>query len=110
MGNNQLDRILVFLDNNYFNPDINLKRVADIFGYTEKYFSHLFKSEFNINFTQFLTELRIQKAVDKIEKGEVRVFELAKSCGFTDSGYFSKVFKRLARQTPNEYIKQRNKG
>jgi len=98
--------IIDFLQNHLQNKDLSLKNVADLFFYNEKYFSALFKQNMGINFSQYLNEIRIQHAVDLIRKNDISVAEVAFTCGFSDSMYFSKVFKRIIGKTPSEYKKQ----
>jgi AraC-like DNA-binding protein len=101
---NLLDNILQYIDNHYDDPDLSIKQVADIYAYTEKYLSHLFKSHMNINWSTYLNRLRVQKALELIGKGEYSISELAIECGYRDPMYFSKVFKKMMGVTPRGYI------
>ena len=60
---NILENVISFTDNNYMDPDFSLTKIADIFSYTDKYLSHLFKVSMNMNFSQYLTRLRMQRAL-----------------------------------------------
>ena len=102
-----LQGILNYIDLNFCNPDLSLKRIAEIFGYTDKYLSHLFKQEMNVNWSIYLNRLRIQHAIKLIEKEQTSITLLAELCGFADSLYFSKVFKKMVGKTPHVYIKER---
>lgn len=97
--------ILDYIDHNYQDTALNLKKVADIFGYTDKYLSHLFKQHVRINWRTYLNRLRIQHATALINEGKTNVTELAQVCGFEDTLYFSKVFKKHMGKTPHGYIK-----
>jgi len=103
-----IDNIIDYIDSNYRDPDISLRRIADIFSYTDKYLSHLFKSSMNINWSTYLNRLRIQNAVQLINNGADDITEVALSSGYRDPVYFSKVFKKLTGRTPREYIGQRS--
>lgn len=105
-GNMPLKNIINYIDNHYFEPDISLKKVANIFSYTDKYLSHLFKTSMNINWNVYLNQLRIQHAIELIERGFIDVYELATACGYSDPMYFSKVFKKFMSITPRAYIEQ----
>jgi YesN/AraC family two-component response regulator len=102
-----VEKIINYIDNNYNDPDMSLKKIADIFAYTDKYLSHLFKESMQMNFTQYLTRLRVQKALDLIGGGLRDTDEIALQCGYRDTVYFSKVFKKIMCSTPNAYIKQK---
>ena len=89
---------------------IKLKMVADIFFYNEKYFSHMFKERIGVNFTGYLNELRVRRALSLIDGNAASVQELSAKCGFNDSYYFSKVFKKHVGLSPSQYAKQKRIG
>ncbi len=108
-SNNVLENIISYIDNNYGDPDISLKKIADIFAYTDKYLSHLFKDNMQMNFIQYLTHLRVQRALDLIGEGERNIDAIAIACGYRDPVYFAKVFKKIMHSTPHAYVKQKDK-
>lgn len=108
-SNNLIENITSYIDNNYGDPDLSLKKIADIFAYTDKYLSHVFKESTSMNFSEYLTRLRIKRALELIGEGEKEISRIALDSGYRDSVYFSKVFKRYLHKTPNEYIKERQK-
>lgn len=102
-----IEGVISYVDNNYTDPDMSLKKVADIFAYTDKYLSHIFKERMQMNFSVYLTRLRLQKALELMRNGRRDVSEIALECGFSDASYFSKVFKKSVGKTPHEYITNR---
>ncbi len=100
------DSMLSYIKNHFNDPDLSLRKIADIFSYTEKYLSHLFKKNMGLNFNVYLTELRIDYAVKCMESGMRSVREIAEVCGYYDALYFSKVFKRVKGETPLIYMKK----
>ena len=101
---NVLENIINYIDNNYSDTNLSLKKVADIFAYTDKYLSHLFKERMQMNFNQYLTRLRIQRSVELMTAGERNISDIAYACGYEDSVYFAKVFKKIMGCTPREYL------
>ena len=104
----KFDSILDYLSLNCTSTDISLKKVADLFFYTEKHLSHLFVKKTGKKFTQYISELRIQYAVRLIKEGDLTLDEIAGRCGFRDKFYFSKVFKKIIGQTPTAYLHEIN--
>lgn len=104
---NLLSVIVDYVDTHYREKELSLKKVAEIFAYTEKYLSHFFKSKMGIGFNEYVNKLRLQYAVELIEKGADTVTEIALKCGFSDPLYFSKVFKKWQGKSPSEYIKNK---
>jgi len=100
------DLIVDYIDNHYKDPDISLGKVANVFSYTEKYVSHIFKKNMKIGFSTYVNNLRIQYAHELIAKFQMSVAEIASLCGYSDSLYFSKVFKKRVGTSPTEYIKR----
>ncbi len=97
--------IVDYVDTHYSEKELSLKKVAEIFAYTEKYLSHFFKSKMGIGFNEYVNNLRLQNALELVEKGVCSVTEIALKCGFSDPLYFSKCFKRKMGKSPTEYIK-----
>ena len=104
-SSNLIENITYYIDNNYADPELSLKKIADIFAYTDKYLSHVFKEGTGMNFSEYLTRLRIQRAIDLIGRGARDVTQIAYESGYRDSVYFAKVFKRYVQKTPDKYIK-----
>ena len=67
------------------------------------YFSKVFKEECGLNFIEYLTNIRIDKAKELLEKSNLSIKEICVSCGYTDPNYFSRSFKKNVGVTPTEY-------
>ena len=100
------ESMLAYVENHFTDADISLRKLADIFSYTEKYLSHLFKKNMGVNFNAYLTKMRIEYAVKCIAGGMRSISEIAELCGYYDALYFSKVFKRVMGETPLAYMKR----
>lgn len=86
-----------------FQTDINIKEVADFLFISESYLSRLFKDETNYTFTEYLTNYRLKKALDLLRDTNVKIYEVANLVGYSDSRYFSGLFKRYLGMTPREF-------
>ena len=102
----QFSSIVDYINNNFADSALSLKKVAKIFSYSEKYLSHLFKKNKSINFSVYLNNLRIQKATELLADRSISLAEVAERVGFSDPLYFSKVFKMRMGKTPSEYRKK----
>ena len=100
------ESMLSYVKNHFTDADLSLRKIADLFSYTEKYLSHLFKQNMGVNFNVYLTEMRIEYAEKCMEGGMRSVREIAEICGYYDALYFSKVFKRVKGETPLIYMKK----
>ncbi len=99
------ETIVDYVDHHYRENDLSLGRLANVFSYSEKYLSSLFKKHIQMGFINYLNNLRIQYANELIEKGEMTIGEIAQSCGYRDYSYFSRVFKKSTGKTPTECLK-----
>lgn len=98
------EAIVNYVDHHFRESDISLGRLADVFSYTEKYLSSLFKKNMQIGFITYLNNLRTQYASQLISNGEMSISEIAEACGYSDYSYFCKVFKKNTDKTPTESI------
>ena len=103
----QKDVIKDYIERNY-KKDISAKDVAGILGYSDVYFSKVFKQLFDDNFINYLTKIRIDRAKVLLKDVSFNIKEVGKSVGYADSNYFTKVFKRSIGMSPSEYRNRHN--
>lgn len=68
-------------------------------------FFNLFKKETSMNFLEYLTQLRIDHAKERLLKTDDPVNEIAESAGYSDVKYFSRIFKRTLGISPGKFRK-----
>lgn len=76
---------------------------TNVLGYSDVYFSKVFKQLFDDNFINYLTKLRVDRAKVLLKDLSFNIKEIGKSVGYTDSSYFTKVFKRSVGVSLSEY-------
>lgn len=86
--------------------DISLGDVAAHVNISRTYFSRIFKNEMGENFVDYLARVRIEKAKEYLLFTDLKTYEVAEKVGFQDSGYFSKMFKKIVGVTPSEFKRQ----
>lgn len=91
-----------FIETHYM-EELSMKNAAHAMNYSDAYFCKLFKQCFHMNFSTYLNEYRIGKAKTMMENPRINIKDISVACGYTDSNYFSRVFKRITGQTPTEY-------
>ena len=67
------------------------------------YLSHLFKKIKKVNFSEYLNEVRLLKAMELLKGTTMRISEIAQSVGYNDARYFATLFKKKTGMSPNEY-------
>lgn len=96
---------LDFMESNY-SQDLSLQQVASYVGLSTSYLSSLFKKEIDVNFIEYLNEIRIEKAKGLLLETYLKTYEIAETVGFNENTYFCKMFKKVTGTTPGEYRKK----
>ncbi len=89
----------------HFNEDISLSDLSSQVYLNPKYISELFKKETGVNFSDYLSAVRIEKAKGYLIDPRCRISEIASQVGYSDIKYFSKLFKKIVGVTPSEFRK-----
>lgn len=89
-----------------FNRDVKLQEIADHFYISREYVSRKFKQEFNVNISDFIVQIRMEKAKSLLVNRMLKIYDIANMVGYQDDKYFRKVFKKLVGITPNKYREQ----
>ena len=82
---------------------LSMQDVAQAMNYSETHFCRLFKQCFHINFSVYLNEFRVKQAKKLLVNTNLTVKEVSISCGYRDTSYFIRVFKRFTGTTPSDY-------
>jgi len=102
-----VDKAQKYIEEN-FGRDISLDEVSRIVDISPFYFSKLFKEGTGTTFIDYLTNIRIQKACQLIEEGELSMKEIGMTVGYADPNYFSRTFKKKMGVTPTDYRELRS--
>ena len=96
--------LLSYLKVNCASP-LPMAQTAKICGYSEAYFSRLFKNLTGQTYTDYLTNCRIEKACDLLTQTDGSVDEILYASGFSDRTKFFKKFREKTGTTPAKYKK-----
>jgi two-component system response regulator YesN len=97
-----IDSVKHYLDQHYAN-EISLTLLSEIFHINSTYLSETFKNHVGQNFSDYLVNLRMEKARYFLKDKQLKIIDVANLVGFSSSGYFSTVFKKHFGQTPAEF-------
>jgi len=90
--------------------DLSLGQVAKAVATSSFYFCKIFKKMTGINFTEYLSRVRIEKSKNLLLNPNLRVSEIAYEVGFQSLTHFNRVFKRVLGQSPTDYRAQLGGG
>lgn len=83
--------------------NITLKDVAEKYSFSPNYLGQIFKEEMNMNFSDYVSMLRMEKAGTLLMETNLKVYEIAGLIGYRYLPYFSRQFKDYHGKTPLEY-------
>ncbi|RSD27039.1 response regulator transcription factor [Mesobacillus subterraneus] len=92
----------------HLQEDFTLKDVAGHVHLNPSYFSVLFKEQVNLNFSEYVTRRRIQRAKELVVSTSLPINEIAEEVGYKTAKYFIKIFKEIEGMTPSAYRKTGN--
>jgi two-component system response regulator YesN len=98
-----LKSITDYIDRNYSSDALSLNEIADEVHISPTYVSTLFKKYKDINFSEYLSKIRMKKAAELLVNTDWKSYEIAEKVGYSNPQYFSVVFKRYFGYTPSEY-------
>jgi AraC-like DNA-binding protein len=87
----------------HFQYEITRNSVAAQFDISPNHLSRLFRTEGNMTFSNYLTFVRIDRAKFMLINYDLTLNEITRRCGYSDIGYFCRVFKKVTRLTPTQY-------
>jgi AraC-like DNA-binding protein len=83
--------------------ELSLGMVARAVNTSTFYFCKLFKKATGLNFTDYVSRVRIEKARNLLLNPNLRISEIAYEVGFQSLTHFNRVFKRISGESPSEY-------
>ena len=92
-----------YIEINYSKEDLTLNEVSSALNINPNYLSRLFTKTLKIPFSVYLTLIRLQEASKLIKNTDMYFKNIAASVGYSDSLYFSRIFKKYMGLTPKEY-------
>lgn len=98
-----IEDAIEFIQGNY-TSNITLGEIAGRYFVSPEHFSRTFKKETGFNFSEYIILLRLKKAESLLRQLNAEsITQIAQSCGFNDSNYFSVQFKKLYGISPKKF-------
>ena len=100
-----LKKVLQYIGEHYGSP-IRLSELAELVNMNEQYFCRYFKKNIGKTITEYINVIRVEKAATALAETEDKIIDIAAACGFDNTGYFIRRFKKEKGMTPSEYRKK----
>ena len=101
-SNTAFMKLMLYIRENY-KKEISLTSAGAAVHMSPNYISQLFKKETGVTFIHYITQLRMEDAIQLLTATQVPVVNIAMEVGFNDYFYFLKIFKKYTGKTPNQY-------
>src|SRR6476661_8596382 len=97
-----MTRARQFIEDHQAEP-LSLGRIAQVANISRHYFCKMFKKATGINFTDYLSRVRVEKSKTLLLNPNSRISEVAFACGFQSMTNFNRAFKRIVRRSPTQF-------
>ncbi|GIP46821.1 AraC family transcriptional regulator [Paenibacillus sp. J53TS2] len=100
-NSHQVVKEILRLLNEEMDQELTLHTVADRMYINSSYLSRLFKQEMGVAFSDYVLERKMERAKSLLQEGH-KVYDAARSVGYRDVSYFTKVFRKYWGVNPGE--------
>ena len=89
----------------HYQEKLSVESIAEQVFLSPNYFSMLFKKETGLNFSDYVTQVRLEAAKQLLMDPQYTIAQVGTAVGYPDPRYFSKLFKKVIGIKPHEYRK-----
>lgn len=91
-----------YISNNY-SQDLTINAIAERIYLTPQYLCKIYKKETGNTINNYITDLRMEKAIKLLHIRSLKLYEIADKLGYKDANYFARVFKKHYDMNPSDY-------
>lgn len=106
----KLDRILNIIEyiNEHYTEKLSLNSIAETYFLSIPYLSKIFKKYIGVNFSDYLTSIRLSNSVTELINSDLSIESIAEKNGFPNTRSFVSSFKKQYNSLPSEYRKDKS--
>ena len=101
--NNMTEKAKQYIENHYADATLSADDLSRHLNVSATYFSTMFKKAVGMSFVSYLTQVRLEHAVELLNNTEDKSYIIAEQVGYTEPNYFSYVFKKKYGVSPSKY-------
>lgn len=98
-----IQRAREYIMDNYRDPELSVEKICRQLHMSPAYFSTMFKKETGQAYIAYLTQVRLDKAVELLNKTDDKTYVIAAEVGYQEQNYFSYVFKKRFGVSPTKF-------
>ena len=96
-----INLVISYVQNNYM-YNISNADIGQALNFHPNYLNRLMLKHTGKSLHQYLLYIRLTKSLDMLHSTSLSVADIAEKCGFTDTGHFTKAFKKHFERSPKE--------
>ncbi len=100
-----IEKAVEYIDEYYQNSELSVDTLCNYLNVSATYFSTLFKREMGMSFVNYLTKVRLDKALQLLNTTDEKTYNISTMVGYMEPNYFSYVFKKEYGVSPSNYRK-----
>lgn len=104
----EMRAVLDYIRDHLGDKDLSLQTVADQVGISRNYFSRIFKEVMGVNFIDYVTRLRVEKARSLYMNTDMKIYEIAELVGYSDWHYLYSVYKKQLGHSMSKEKRRKN--
>lgn len=97
-----VNKTISYIELNY-KEELCLSALAKHFHVSKNYLSAIFKKQLGKTVTEFIHNVRMDKAIFLLNSTKLSIHNIAILCGYSDSNYFCRIFKKQHKISPAQY-------
>lgn len=98
----RLSPVVAYIKKNY-NQQITMDKLCDTILVSPQHLCRLFKEQLNFRPMEYVCQIRIQEAKNLLANTSLPIHAIALRCGFENTNYFNKMFKKYENMTPGMF-------
>ena len=98
-----IEKAKQYIMDNYQDPGLSVEQICRYLHMSPAYFSTMFKKATGQTYIAYLTEVRLNKAVELLNMTDEKTYVIASQVGYQEQNYFSYVFKKRFGVSPTRY-------
>ena len=95
-----------YMKDNYESSELSLVKVAQYVDLNEKYFTNRFTKETGDTFSNYLTQIRLEKSKELLRTTNFKIYEIAAMVGYNSAEHYTRMFKKVVGLSPAQYRKE----
>ncbi|MDR1972682.1 MAG: response regulator [Treponema sp.] len=102
-GGRLADRARDIIDNKFGDLNLSITMLCDELALTAPYLCYLFKQRHGMTINHYINKIRIETAKNLLTFSQLKIHDIAHRCGFNNTNYFTRSFKKNTGQLPTQY-------